>query len=81
LARLTGRDAYRIQAETLLHALIRDCMEPDPDRPGLLRHSAQHVPHGHTPDGYTIFGDYFFLEALLTATDSPPDFWGKQDNK
>lgn len=81
LARLTGRDAYRIQAETLLRALIRDCMEPDSDRPGLLRHSAQHVPHGHTPDGYTIFGDYFFLEALLTATDSPPDFWGKQDNK
>ena len=79
LAQLTGKDTYRTQALTLLRTLIRDCLETDPHRQGLLRHGAQHVPHGHTPDGYTIFGDYFFLEALLTAMGNRPDFWGKGD--
>lgn len=76
LAKLTGNNAYRQQAETLVQTLISECLETEPDRQGILKHGAQHVPHGHTPDGYIIFGDYFFLEALLMLTDRFPDFWG-----
>jgi unsaturated chondroitin disaccharide hydrolase len=42
----------------------------------LLRHGALHVPKGWIPDGYLIFGDYFFMEALLTIAGKNPDFWG-----
>lgn len=80
LADLTDNDLYREQAETLLGSLIRECLETDADRQGLLRHGAQHVPRNETTDGYVIYGDYFFLEALLTVTGGVPDFWGPSDS-
>lgn len=76
LARLTSGEDYFQQAETLVKTLIAECVETDPNRQGLIRHGAQHVPADETPDGYLIFGDYFFLEALLTLTGQAPDFWG-----
>jgi len=76
LAKLTGNQTYHRQAETLVNTLIDNCLETEANRQGLLKHGAQHVPDGHTPDGYLIFGDYFFLEALLTLTGQSLDFWG-----
>lgn len=75
LAHLTGHNRYRQQAETLVNTLIVECLETDATRPGLLKHGAQHVTQGATDD-YLIYGDYFFLEALLTLTGQAPDFWG-----
>jgi unsaturated chondroitin disaccharide hydrolase len=75
LAHLTDHDHYRQQAETLVSTLIAECLETDATRPGLLKHGAQHVTQGATDD-YLIYGDYFFLEALLTLTGQAPDFWG-----
>lgn len=76
LARLTGYEGYREQAITLLNTLIENCWETDPTKQGLLRHGALHIPGQDVPDGYLIFGDYYFLEALLSVTDQAPDFWG-----
>ncbi len=75
LAQLTGNNHYRQQAETLLNTLSNECLETEPNRQGLLKFGAQHVPEG-VADEYLIYGDYYFLEALLTLTGQIPDFWG-----
>jgi unsaturated chondroitin disaccharide hydrolase len=75
LAQLTGNDHYRREAQALLETLRVECLEAESDRQGLLKYGAQHVPEG-IADEYLIYGDYFFLEALLTLNDQAPDFWG-----
>jgi len=75
LAQLTGLEFYWQQAETLIKTLITECFETDDTRMGLLKHGAQHVT-ADLVDGYLIYGDYFYLEALLTIAGQAPDFWG-----
>ena len=53
-----------------------NALETDPEGQGLLKHGALHIPKGWAPDDYLIFGDYFFMEALLTLEGKNPDFWG-----
>ncbi|MEM7799737.1 MAG: glycoside hydrolase family 88 protein [Chloroflexota bacterium] len=77
LAQLTQESRYLRQAEALLTALIDHCFEFSAEGEGLLKHGALHIPKGWAPDDYLIFGDYFFLEALLTAEGKNPDFWGQ----
>lgn len=75
LAQLTGNDDYRQEAKALIRTLCAECLETEPNRQGLLRYGAQHVPEGIAND-YLIYGDYFFLEALLTLAGQALDFWG-----
>jgi unsaturated chondroitin disaccharide hydrolase len=75
LAKLSGQSAYRRQAEVLVGTLIAECFETDDARTGLLKHGAQHVMEGFVDD-YLIYGDYFFLEALLTISNQTFDLWG-----
>ncbi len=75
LAKLAGCDHYHQQAEILVQILVDECLESAAHRQGLLKHGAQNVPAG-LADSYLIYGDYFFLEALLVLTGQPPDFWG-----
>jgi len=75
LAQLTDQRTYRQQAEALVRTLIAECLETDDARTGLLKHGAQHVLESLVDD-YLIYGDYFFLEALLTIVGQVPDFWG-----
>jgi unsaturated chondroitin disaccharide hydrolase len=75
LSQLTGQSAYREQAESLIETLIAECLEKDETRAGTLKYGAQHVMQG-LADEYLIYGDYFFLEALLALTGAAPDFWG-----
>ena len=76
LAELSDDRHLRADAEALIAALVDHCLETDPAGQGLLKHGALHVPKGWAPDDYLIFGDYFFLEALLTLEGKNPDFWG-----
>ncbi len=76
IATLSDDPRYSERAETLMQALLRDCLETNPEAEGLLKHGALHIPKGWAPDEYLIFGDYFFMEALLTFEDQNPDFWG-----
>lgn len=79
LSRLTGEEEdgeFRSAALSLLERLTSRCFEKGSEGLGLLNHGALHVPRGLTVDGFIIFGDYFFLEALLAADGAAPDFWG-----
>lgn len=76
IAALTQDEQYTQQAQTLIQALLDHCLETEPEAEGLLKHGALHIPKGWAPDDYLIFGDYFFLEALLTLENKNPDFWG-----
>jgi unsaturated chondroitin disaccharide hydrolase len=76
IAQLTNDPQAQAEGESLVTALINHCLETDPAGEGLLKHGALHIPKGWAPDDYLIFGDYFFLEALLTLENKNPDFWG-----
>lgn len=78
LAELTGDNSYRQQAEGRLRLLVEHALDTRPTAQGLLLHGSQHVPHNYGVDTYTIFGDYFFLEAVMNFLDIAPDFWGAQ---
>ncbi len=78
LAQLTDDSHLHSEGETLVTALIDHCLETDPAGQGLIKHGALHIPKGWAPDDYLIFGDYFFLEALLTLEGKNPDFWGPE---
>lgn len=80
VARLSGDKQMRQYAEILIQALLETCLEEDPQGEGILRHGALHIPKMWAPDDYLIFGDYFFVEALLTLTNDVPDFWGPGGN-
>lgn len=76
IAQLADDPQAQAEGERLVTALINHCLETDPAGEGLLKHGALHIPKGWAPDDYLIFGDYFFLEALLTLENKNPDFWG-----
>ncbi|HEY9076602.1 MAG TPA: glycoside hydrolase family 88 protein [Anaerolineaceae bacterium] len=67
---------YYDHAVRLLESLSRHCLERDPEGQGLLRHASGFVFNG-SYDCYLIYGDYYFLEALLMLDGKAPDFWGK----
>lgn len=76
LADLTGTQAYRDQAQSLLMMLYDKAFDKREDAQGLLLHGTQHAPHDYGVDTYTIFGDYFFLEGVMRLIGKTPDFWG-----
>ncbi|MFW5771718.1 MAG: glycoside hydrolase family 88 protein, partial [Phototrophicaceae bacterium] len=78
LAALTDETRYRRQAEARLRLLVQQALDTRADAQGLLLHGSQHVPHNYGVDTYTIFGDFFFLEAIMTFLHTAPDFWGPQ---
>ena len=78
LAKASNNDTYRHQAEARLRLLIKKALDTRDHAQGLLRHGSQHVPHNYGVDTYTIFGDYFFLEAIMNFLNVAPDFWGPQ---
>jgi len=78
LAKATGNPTYRKNAESRLRVLLEKAFDTRSGVQGLLLHGSQHVPHGYGVDTYTIFGDFFFLEAVMTLLNAAPDFWGPQ---
>ncbi len=76
LARVGAGNDYRNMAITLLETLVEDCMETDPNARGLLRFGTAHAPACVGINVYLPYGDYYFLEALLSVQNKAPDFWG-----
>jgi unsaturated chondroitin disaccharide hydrolase len=48
----------------MLEALCRDEFAREPSHRGLLKNSCYSKPHNEGVDGATMFGDFFFIEAL-----------------
>ncbi|WP_175400566.1 glycoside hydrolase family 88 protein [Paenibacillus sp. KS1] len=42
---------------------------------GLLKHGSYYVHGGLSPDDYMIWGDYYYLEALMRLTRGIPGYW------
>jgi len=47
----------------------------DPNAEGLLRHGSYHVRGNMSPDDYVIWGDYFYMEALMRLVKEVPGYW------
>lgn len=76
LSALTGETVYKEQAAARVHMLMDHALDLRRNAQGLLRHGTQHMPHNYGIDTYTIFGDYFFFEAVTQLVGQAPDFWG-----
>jgi unsaturated chondroitin disaccharide hydrolase len=61
---ITGDAGHLRTARRLLRALALTCGN-DTDRGGLLLHATADLPHGLGIDGSTMYGDYYYLKALL----------------
>ncbi|WP_151734088.1 glycoside hydrolase family 88 protein [Paenibacillus tengchongensis] len=51
----------------------------DDSAEGLLRHGSYHVRGGLAPDEYMIWGDYFYLEALLRLERGIGGYWYERE--
>ena len=70
------RSAYE-GAATLIVKSLSDAYAVPPDAPGtgILRHAVYHMPNRVGVDESCIWGDYFYLEALLRLTRIWESYW------
>jgi unsaturated chondroitin disaccharide hydrolase len=74
LGRRTGDSRYTRAAESMVRGLIDACIDFDhPDLPGLLMHGTVDYPRRSGVDESIIYGDHFFMEALVKLR--RPDLW------
>lgn len=67
-------------AQASVESLIRNysthsAPHGDPQAGGLLLHGSYSVRGGDSPDDYTIWGDYYYLEALMRLERGVPGYW------
>jgi unsaturated chondroitin disaccharide hydrolase len=67
---------WRTAAIRLLDSLTARYVETHPDAQGLLRGGTYHSHKNLGVNQCLIFGDYYFLEALLMIEGACPDYWG-----
>jgi unsaturated chondroitin disaccharide hydrolase len=73
LAKLTGREAYRTHALEVTGALLDGFLaDKTPGWEGLLRGGVYHKHKNLGVSESVIWGDYFFLEALIAAQGTQP---------
>ena len=74
LGRRTGAKVYTHAGERMVYGLIDTCIDFDrPDQPGLLMHGTVDYPRRSGVDESLIYGDHYFLEALVKLC--RPDLW------
>jgi len=70
------RDKLAQAAQHSVHALIETYFTVGaPDEEGFLRRGSYSVRQGFSPDDFTIWGDYFFLEALMRLHRGSSGYW------
>ncbi len=70
--------AYAAAANQLIDAQLDAAFDARPEGvQGLLQDSSYHARKPEWAERYTLFGDYFFMEALTWLTGYDIDFWGK----
>ncbi|MFB6364827.1 glycoside hydrolase family 88 protein [Paenibacillus elgii] len=80
LAHLNAEDADRAFLEDGLDRSMKSLIENystigQPDAEGLLEHGSYSVRGGSAPDDYMIWGDYYYLEALLRMEKGVTGYW------
>ncbi|MBB3111532.1 unsaturated chondroitin disaccharide hydrolase [Paenibacillus phyllosphaerae] len=80
IAHLPESDPDRIRFEAAVHRCMKSLTEyyftdDDPEAEGLLRHGSYHVRGGMSPDDFVIWGDYFYMEALMRLVRDVPGYW------
>jgi unsaturated chondroitin disaccharide hydrolase len=59
-----------------MDSLLENYFNADnPAEEGFLRHGSYSVRGNSSPDDFMIWGDYFFLEALLRLEQGTPGYW------
>ncbi|HFL3236720.1 TPA: hypothetical protein ACG3KH_004157, partial [Clostridioides difficile] len=53
----------------------------DDEAEGFLKHGSYHVHGGLSPDDHMIWGDYFYLEALMRLAHGIPGYWYERSGK
>lgn len=80
IAALVGDGAlaqeFRRRAAAIVSRLTAACFETSPEAQGLLRDSTYNLNRNSAVEEYMPFGDYFYLESLVTMSDKPIDLWG-----
>ncbi|MFD0958099.1 glycoside hydrolase family 88 protein [Paenibacillus chungangensis] len=69
---------YRLLSDAaarMMGALVRISTMHEPEAQGLLKHGAYHVGANNVPDGYLIFGDYYYAEALMRFGRMSGSYW------
>ncbi|CAG7647373.1 glycoside hydrolase family 88 protein [Paenibacillus allorhizosphaerae] len=80
LSHLEPDDADRAFLEDGLHRTMTSLVENystigQSDAEGLLEHGSYSVRGNNAPDDYMIWGDYYYLEALLRLERGIPGYW------
>ncbi|MBO9609503.1 MAG: glycoside hydrolase family 88 protein [Paenibacillaceae bacterium] len=80
LDRLSPGHPDRSAIETAACSMVQSLAERystigDADAQGFIRHGAYHVKRGLSPDGFMIWGDYFYLEALMRLERRSRGYW------
>ena len=68
---------FKRRAEQMTTRLTEACCETSAEAWGLLRDSSYNVPANRAVEQFMPFGDYYYLESLVTMSGKPVDFWGK----
>lgn len=71
-----AKKLFREAAEQSVIALVQSYFTAGSDNEeGFLRHGSYFVRGGVSLDDFVIWGDYFFLEALMRLHDGTPGYW------
>lgn len=68
--------AFRERGAQITQRLTEACFETAEEAQGLLRDSTYNVNRNSAVEQFMPFGDYFYLESLVTLSGKPVDFWG-----
>lgn len=68
---------YERRAGVITARLTEACLETSPEAEGLLRDSTYNVNTNRAVEQFMPFGDYFYLESLVTMSSKRIDLWGK----
>jgi len=64
-----------------MSSLVRNyAPEPDSNDHGLIRRGSYSVRSGLSPDDYTIWGDYYYLESLMRLERGVPGYWYERES-
>lgn len=69
------RTDFEQSLEASMTSLVRNYSTIGKEAEGLLQHGSYHVRGGLSPDDFMIWGDYFYLEALIRMETGSKGYW------